>query len=989
MMRRPWRYLAMVLVLFVGGRIAAQVPTGSIGNAPPPMTAPRIRRDTVVLDSAKRDSLRADSIARAKPLVTWKDTDSVVTALLKRPGFRPTRYQGDRVLFDARSKALRIQGKPAAVGRDQTIVVGDTVIYNDSLKTVTALGDTVILHDPSQNAADVVSRGRVTYDIGRRRAKVSNITTSVESGEKYFISGRDATFVGDTSKARKSAFYVHDGIITSCDDSVPDYYFRSNEIKYVSKNLIVARPAVLYIEGVPVFWLPFLFQDVRSGRRSGFLPPRLGLSEFVRSGSGYRRHVDNLGYYMNFGNYLDGMAWIDWRSGARPTLGDPGYTRGNIDLRYRYLDRFITGQFAASRQVLRDGSTNTSVTWSHFQDFSQTSRLSSSINYVTNTQVQYNTAYDPNSVYQTIRSDVRYSRQIGPFSLDLGGNRNQYPGRSQVDENYPSLSLSSPTLSLNKWLDWTPSFNYSRNATKNNDQVGTFAYRYFTNSNGVLDSARAKSSTDNSQFSLNTPFSIKGFQVNASMSASSNQNNYPITRTFVDPNDTTQRINKTYARSYTDALDWQAGFSLPSFLNSTFRIRPDITFQNVLGGSYWVRTELSGGQFVHQAKRVSGGISMSPTLFALFPGFGPLSRIRHSITPTIQYSWAPKGHVNNAYLRALNQDSTNFLGNLEQSQITFGLSQVFEGKLKSDTGSSGEGRKIRLLSINTSSITYDFERARSPTHPSGITTENFHYDLSSDLLPGFTFGSDYSLFQGSTYSDTAQFKPYRTSMNAAFTLNGQSGIFAALSRLFGRAVSEAPPNPSLNQQPDDALEQRLSSTPVAGNNAVSRRYEVPHTDTWTTSINFSSTRQRPPKGGRVLAFDPDTYCNQYSSNPAIFNQCRAQVLLNPVTSLPTNDLIAGGAFVVVPPRSSLTAQSAFNITSKWSATWGTTYDVTHNAFASQQVTLQRDLHDWRAVFSFSSSPNGNLFFNFFIVNKAQSELQFPYNKTTYRDPTTR
>jgi len=944
------------------------------------MTAPRVTAPSRA-DSLRADSLRNDT-TRFRTLVTWTDSDSVVTELLQRPGFRATRYQGDRVLFDAPHKILHIEGKPAAVGREQTLVVGDTVIYNDSTKIVVALGDTVVLRDPSQNSADVVSRGRVSYDAARHRAIVSNVVTSVESGDRYYIGGKSATFVGDTSAAKHSAFYIKNGIITSCDDSIPDYYFKSNEIKYVSKSLIVARPATLYVAGVPVFWLPFLFQDVRNGRRSGFLPPRFGLSEFVRTNSGYRRHVENVGYFVNLGNYMDAMAWVDWRSGARPTEGDVGYTRYNADFRYRWLDRFITGQFAMSRQDQRDGSANTAVSWSHFQDFNQNSRLSSSINYVTNTTIQRTSALDPATVFQTIRSDARYSRKVGPLSFDVGGTRTQYPGRSQIDESYPSVSMSSPTLPVTSWLEWTPGFNYSRNATKNNDQAGTFGYRYFTNSVGAPDSARTKSSTQNQQFSFNTPFVIKGFQISANLGASSNENNFPLTRTFVDPNDTTQRLTRTYARSYTDAVDWNVGFSLPSFLNGSLRVRPDVQLQNVVGGSYWVRSELSGGQFVHQAKRVSGGVSISPTLFGLFPGLGPLARIRHSITPNISYRFAPSGHVSDDYLRALNQTSSDFLGNLRQSQVSMQLSQVFEAKLRSDTG-NGEGKKIKLLALNFTPLTYDFEVARK-THRTGLTTNTFGYDFTSDLLPGFSFRSDYSLFQGSTSSDTAKFSPFRQSVNAAFTLNGQTGVFAALNRLFGHGGQVTPQMPDANQVPDPALEGRMSSLPVAGNYAANRRYQIPETQSWSSSITYAESRQRPPKGGRIISFDPSTYCSVYATNQLLFDQCRQNVLLNPVTSLPNTDPIAGGAFIAVPPRKTLQSQTTFHITPKWSASWGTAYDVVHKEFASQQLSVQRDLHDWRAVFAFTSSPNGNYFFNFFIVNKAQPQLQFPYTKSTYR-----
>ncbi len=485
------------------------------------------------------DSLRADS-ARVKPLVTWRsDSDSVAQELLKRPGFRVTRYQGNEVIFDAQSKALQIQGLPAAVGREQTIVIGDTVLYDDSTKIVLARGDTVILHDPSQQTSDVVARGGLAYNSATGRGAGTNISTSVVSGERYFLSGGVTGFTRDTSKAQHSAYYVRNGIITSCDDSIPDYYFKSDEIKYVSKSLIVARPATLYVAGVPVFWLPFLFQDVRNGRRSGILTPRFGLSEFVRNSSSYRRHVENLGYYANLGDYMDAEAWVDWRSSARATPEDPGYSRYNGEFRYRWLDRFITGGISASYLDQHDGTRNTAVTWFHSQEFSSTSRLYTDVNFVTNTFVQRQTTVNPQAVLATIQSNARYTRTLGPFSLDVGGARTQYPGRTQVAENYPTVSLTSQTIPITHWLDWTPNFQFTRSAQTNMDQSGTFAYRYFTGAGGVQDSTRVAGSQTNLSTSLQTPFVIHGFQINASVNETSNALNFPNTYTFIDPADTT------------------------------------------------------------------------------------------------------------------------------------------------------------------------------------------------------------------------------------------------------------------------------------------------------------------------------------------------------------------------------------------------------------------------------------------------------------------
>ena len=50
------------------------------------------------------------------------------------------------------------------------------------------------------------------------------------------------------------------------------------------------------------------------------------------------------------------------------------------------------------------------------------------------------------------------------------------------------------------------------------------------------------------------------------------------------------------------------------------------------------------------------------------------------------------------------------------------------------------------------------------------------------------------------------------------------------------------------------------------------------------------------------------------------------------------------------------------------------------------VTLQREMHDWRAVFGFTQAPNGNFAFTFFIALKAQPELKVDYDRQSYRQP---
>ena len=48
------------------------------------------------------------------------------------------------------------------------------------------------------------------------------------------------------------------------------------------------------------------------------------------------------------------------------------------------------------------------------------------------------------------------------------------------------------------------------------------------------------------------------------------------------------------------------------------------------------------------------------------------------------------------------------------------------------------------------------------------------------------------------------------------------------------------------------------------------------------------------------------------------------------------------------------------------------------------MQLQRELHDWRAIFGFTQSTNGNFAFNFTIALKAEPDIKFDYNRATVR-----
>jgi len=399
--------------------------------------------------------------------------------------------------------------------------------------------------------------------------------------------------------------------------------------------------------------------------------------------------------------------------------------------------------------------------------------------------------------------------------------------------------------------------------------------------------------------------------------------------------------------------------------------------------AYWVRTELSGGEWVHQTKTIQSGLSIAPTFYGFWPGIGPFSRFRNSIQTTLSYSYAPSANVSDEFLMALGRTRAGYLGGLTQNNVSFRLNTVIEGKLKSKSDTAPDaGQKIRVLTLNTSPLNYDFEVAKRTGR--GLTTPTFNYSLQSDLLPGFDFSASYSLFQGDPISDTAQFKPFRTSLTASFSIGKGNNPLVTLSRIFGGATK---PDSSVagftsamqSGQGMGIYDQSAVAGPIAG------RYPfgINQTKGWNLTLSYTNSQSRPVTGTNVSVLDPRQFCKQFT-DPFQYQRC----VNNPPPQDTVKSLLPGGTVYISPPQSTLRASTSFPLTPRWAFQWTTGYDFTLHEFSDQTLTMQREFHDWRAVFAFSRTPNGNFYFSFFVTLIAAPDLKFNYDRTSYRNAAT-
>ncbi|HEX7939044.1 MAG TPA: putative LPS assembly protein LptD, partial [Gemmatimonadaceae bacterium] len=856
-------------------------------------------------------------------------------ALLLKKDYSITRYEGATVSFDANTNAFAVQSgdkQRAQVERDgQRVDTDSLIVYKD--RHVNVNGKFRMMAGNGQ--PPVAGFGSATYDLSARSGRLTNAQLTIdETGAKWFVTSEiGKTALGDTARNIPTRFYGLGGTLTSCEDSVPDYHFAMREIKRTNRSL-VARPAVMYVRDVPVMWFPFMYQDIRSGRRSGVLPPRFGLSDIVRNSPNYRRHVENLGYYWAPSDYMDFTSFLDWRSSTGGDSLDLGWYKGTLDWRYTWASQFLSGGLAASYQKISNGTDNTAISWNHSQRFGDR-QFTANMNYVTSTQIIRQSAFSTAQALGTIRSSFSYSDAIGPVKMSLGGGRTQYPGRREVDQDLPSLSLVSPALALFSWLTWTPRFTYAETDKQHLDSPWQFTQRFIPDSTGHLirGDTLNRGEVDRT-ISFDTPLRIFKYDFTSGVRIHDWEKNYPEQREVFLHADTLQRETRVFPKQFGTDIDWNPTLALPLGGTNRFKLTPSVSLVNVDNHAFWVRSYLNGGNFVHQSKRWTFGLSAAPTIFGLFPGFGPFERIRHSISPTLAFSFARKASIDSEYLAATGQQKQRYLGTLPQSSVTFGLSQNFEAKVRSplvDTttaagappaggagSAGGSGNKIKLLSMQFSPLSYDFERAKvSKRKLGGLTTENFGMRMTSDLLPGMDFSFDYSLFRGSTVTDTAQFSPFLTSVATTLRFSNRENPFTVIGRLFGQTDERgALSRDSSTARIDDAFAQQ-GSQPVAGQGARGSQFYVPPVDGWMANLGFSMSRQRPPKAGdHYIASDPNALCSQFLIGSTQWDYCR-----NNPSQAPPPSQFGGGPIVIGPPQINVHGDLRFRLTQHWSTTW--------------------------------------------------------------------
>ncbi|HEY0303634.1 MAG TPA: putative LPS assembly protein LptD, partial [Longimicrobiales bacterium] len=676
---------------------------------------------------------------------------------------------------------------------------------------------------------------------------------------------------------------------------------------------------------VPVFWLPFFMQSLKRGRRSGLLMPEFSVNDIVRRHAGYNRRIQDRGFYWAISENWGGLLSADWWSNNYTAL------EGSFD--YTYPNQFMGGGVTFKRFWENTGGTQFSVSAQHSMEPNERTRVSLDGNYVTSSRFIEERSFDPRELTRSISSNLGLSRRFDWGSISLQASRDHYLTNDQKRYTLPSLGLNLATISLfGGAATWTGSGQVRRTGT---DEANTEA--------------------DPNELQANVGSSFNWGRLSWSQAFTSTDRNEAAI--VVAGTDTTHVLRENHT------ITWNSSLNFQQRLIGTTTFTPGLTI-----GGEMVNDFRTNGQMLRAPIRLDFNAELKADIFGFWPGIGKIERIRHRLSPSIRYGFAPS--------RAIDSIANPLLfevfprGGSERNTITIGVNQTFEGKFRedksrrdaqADTAAADtmtadptkprrlpQSEKITILSLTTDAVVYDFVAERELGR--GIQTQSITNSINSDLLRGLQLSVTHELFRDvDTIFNSAgrEFDPHLQRISASWSLSNNSWLFRALGLA---RETKAPPQTGSTETPTpEGPEGGPAPGPqygIIGNRDRAEERQQPRSrgtvGTWNASFNLSIERPR--------------------ENAA-------------------SDIARDG-------NEMLTTNFSFQPTEMWNVRWSTGYSFSEKEFTDHILTFTRQMHDWDANFDFVKAQNGNFSFQFRVSLRANPDLKFDYHQRSNIRPTT-
>ena len=856
-----------------------------------------VRKDSAgreIIDTTKMDSLQLAIYRHNKQIDDSIYLDSLNRQKKNGIDAPVTFSANDSMVYDAQNKTAFLYGT-SNVKYENMDLKSERIYLNmdSSLVHATGVRDTAT---KGLTGTPVFSMGSDNYEsdtmafnFKSKKGLIQNVTTQQQEG---FLSSQLS------KRNDKGEIFLKHGRYTTCDKDCPDFYIALSRAKVRPGKDVVFGPAYLVVADVPLpLAIPYGFFPFSKKYSSGFIMPSYG-DESTR------------GFYLRDGGYYFALSdkWDLKLLGEIYTKGSWGLSVAtNYRKRYRY-----NGTFYAAYQDTKTGDKGLpdytrqqsfKIQWSHRQDqkASPYSSLAASVNFATSSYERNNlgSLYNPQTLTQTTRtSSVSWGTNFSSIGLSLSATANLNQNMSDS-----SIALTLPDLNISLSHFYPFKRRHAAGAERWYEKISVSYTGQISNSINTKEDRLLRSNL------------IKNWR-------NGMQHRIPVSGNFTLFN----YINVSPSFNFTDRM----------YTNKVTKSWNTATQKEVVADTTYG---------FHNIYNWDLSLSASTKLYGMFiPNrkiFGDkIQAIRHVITPSISFSYAPDfGSSRYGYYSTYQR--TNADGSVElvdyspysnglysvpgrgkTGNVSFSFDNNIEMKIKSDKDSTGI-RKISIIDNLGFRMSYNMAAKEKPWSDLSV-------DLRLKWWKNYTFNLN-AVFASYAYELDSNGKPYVG--NHTYWGMGKIGRFQGMSQNISYTLTPEKIKKLFGGGGDDDDTKSKRNDPEA---------EGVDTDIESNVDDDMIEGQRSARrkgSGHKAKTDDDGYMS--------FSMPWSITFGYGITMRESNDINRFNYKTMRYPYTfsqTLNFSGNLRISDGWNISFSSGYDFEHHALSMTTASLQRDLH---------------------------------------------
>ncbi len=505
-------------------------------------------------------------------------------------------YRARDIIYHAAAERAYLEGE-AEVESPDFILRAKTIRFDSRADFLDARGEPLLI-----DRGDELYGELMEYDIDEKVGLVHEGATRY--GEGFYTGERLKKRPGDLVHARTCGY-------TTCDLDDPHFHFRVDRMTIRPGDKIVGAPVRFYLGDIPLFYLPFLFNDLGRGRHSGFLQPDFEFGISLDENKP-QRFIRDLGYYWALGEYAD-MTMRGNFEENRSLFGS---------LSYRFYRRYFMGGAVRSSftyDVKRDLVGNAfhwGLTGTHSQNFGERSKLNATVDFASSESLLDIDNYSVEQVIdQKLSTNLSFSRKWDNLSLNTSYSRTQYLNREDDDPDTDKVLLSESTpLSLSATpIPLFPGFTAQDGIRGALGKLKLTPRLSYSRKRDTKESGHSTTESASTSTSFGLGFKLGVINVRPSVGISENWSR------------SSSPVSESASVPFGKPDDPQGGTPLSPIGESGDLDSGEILVQH-------------GGEFSH---RWNASTAISTRFFGLFyPRIGNLTGVRHTVAPSASWNYS-------------------------------------------------------------------------------------------------------------------------------------------------------------------------------------------------------------------------------------------------------------------------------------------------------------------------------------------------------------